>query len=129
MLGENKKDWFSYFQGNIWKSIRKNSIEKTIKYCRELIKDHGKKGFHPAILNQLGQRLEEQNKINDAVSLYKLNTELYPDIFQLYNSLARTYIKTGKNNLAIQAYKKSLELKPGNHEAAETLPKIIKEKK
>ena len=67
-------------------------------------------------------------KINYAIALYKLNTDLYPKIFQLFNILAKTYLKTGENGLAIEAYKKSFELNPDNQEAAEMLQKIKKKK-
>jgi len=128
LLGEDEKDWFSYFQGQIWKSVRNNNGETTAHLCRELIRKNGKEVFHPAILNQLGRRLERMDKINYALVLYELNTELYPKIFQLFNILARAYLKTGKDDLAIKSYKKSLELKPGNQEATEMLEKIKKKK-
>jgi tetratricopeptide (TPR) repeat protein len=79
-------------------------------------------------LNQLGQRLEDMDKTDYALALYKMNTELYPEIFQLFNIMAKTYLKIGKNDLAIEAYRKSLELKPGNQEAPEMLQKIMKER-
>jgi len=128
LLGEYEKDWFSYLQGQIWKSVRNNSGETTANFCRELIRENGKEVFHPAILNQLGLRLERLDKTNYALILYELNVELYPKIFQLFNILARTYLKAGKDDLAIEAYKKSLDLKPGNQEAAEMLKKIKKNK-
>jgi CubicO group peptidase (beta-lactamase class C family) len=129
LLGEDEKDWFSFYQGQIWKSVRKNSRETTVRLSRELIHKHGKEVFHPAVLNQLGQRLEEMDKIDYALALYELNTELYPRIFQLFNVLAKAYLKKGKTDLAAEACKKSLELKPDNEEAAEMLQKIMKERK
>ncbi len=127
LLGEEEKDWFSFFQGQIWKSVRENSSENTVRRCRELIQKNGKELFHPAILNQLGQRLEDMDKIDYALALYKMNTDLYPEIFRLFNILAKTYLKIGKKDLAIEAYRKSLELKPDNKEAAEMLQKINKD--
>ncbi len=124
LLGEEEKDWFSFFQGQVWKSVRENSSETTVRLCRELIQKNGKEVFHPAILNQLGQRLEEKDKTEYALALYELNAELHPKIFQLFNVLAETYLKMGKKELAVEAYKKSLALKPGNKEAAEGLKKI-----
>lgn len=124
LLGKEEKDWFSFFQGQIWKSIRNNRSEITAQYCRELIKKNGLDLFHPAILNQLGQRLEDMNKLDYALALYKLNTELYPKIFQLFNILARTCLKMGKDNQAGEACRKSLELAPDNQEAMEMLKKI-----
>jgi tetratricopeptide (TPR) repeat protein len=126
LLGEDEKDWFSFYQGQIWRSFRENSSETTVLFCRELIQKNGKKGFHPAILNQLGRRLEEMDKADDALALYGLNTELYPRIFQLFNILAKAYLKTGKTDLARKACQRSLELKPDNSEAAELLEEIIK---
>ncbi len=129
LLGENEKDWFSFFQGQIWKSVRGSTSGTTVRLCRELIQKNGIEVFHPAILNQLGQRLEEMNKTDYALALYKLNTELYPRTFQLFNILARAYLKTGKNDQAVEAYKRSLKLKPDNKEAAEILQEIKKERK
>jgi CubicO group peptidase (beta-lactamase class C family) len=124
LLGKNEKDWFSFYQGQIWKSIRHAGLETTIPYCREMIQKNGKELFHPAILNQLGQRLEEMNKTSMALALYELNVELYPKIFQLQNALAGAYLKLGKNELAIEVCRKSLGLKPGNREAPAMLEKI-----
>jgi CubicO group peptidase (beta-lactamase class C family) len=126
LLGEDEKDWFSFYQGQIWRSVRENSSETTVLFCRELIQKSGKEGFHPAILNQLGQRLEDMDKTDYALALYGLNTELYPRIFQLFNILAKAYLKTGKTDLARKACQRSLELKPDNSEAAELLEEIIK---
>lgn len=123
-LGEGEKDWFSFFQGQIWKCVRNNRSDITVQYCRELIKKNGLGVFHPAILNQLGQRLEEMNKTDYALALYKLNTELYPKTFQLLNVLARIYLKMGEDEKAREACKKSLELNRDNREATEMLKKI-----
>ncbi len=129
LLGENEKDWFSFFQGQIWKSVRGSKSEATVRLCRELIQKNGIEVFHPAVLNQLGQRLEEMNKTDYALALYKLNTELYPGTFQLFNILARAYLKVGKKDLAIEAYRKSIELNPEDQEAVEKLQEIMKERK
>ncbi len=126
LLGKDEKDWFSFFQGRIWRSVREKDGETAVRACRELIQRYGKEVFHPAVLNQLGKRLEEMDKTNCAVALFQLNTELYPEIFQLFNILAKAYLKMGQTELAMDACRRSLQLKPDNEEAEGLLQKIIK---
>jgi CubicO group peptidase (beta-lactamase class C family) len=124
LLEENGTDWFTYFHGVLWKSIREEGIAQTVLLCKELIKKHDISTFHPAILNQLGNRLVDIGKMDAAAELFKLNVELYPSIYQLYNSLARTYEALGEKDLAKENYRRSLELEPGNPEASEYLERI-----
>jgi len=112
LLERDDPDWFTFFHGCLWKSIRKDGVDATLGLCRQLIGQHGKELFHPAILNQHGRRLDELGKLEDAAKLFELNVELYPDIQQLRDVLAETYRRLGKSDLAIDSYRRSLELNP-----------------
>ncbi|MCK4226548.1 tetratricopeptide repeat protein [candidate division WOR-3 bacterium] len=60
--------------------------------------------------------------------MFKLNVALFPDFFNVYDSLGEAYMVAGEKELAIKNYKKSLELNPNNADAAEILKKT-KERK
>lgn len=60
--------------------------------------------------------------------MFKLNVALFPDSFNVYDSLGEAYMVAGERELAIKNYKKSLELNPNNTNAAKMLKKI-KERK
>ena len=75
-------------------------------------------------LNVLGYRLFEQKKVPEAIALFKLNVEFYPNAWNVYDSLADAYVANGEKDLAITNYKKSLELNPQNSNGLEKLKKL-----
>jgi len=76
------------------------------------------------LLNNLGYQLIAKGKIKEAIEILKLNVEAYPDAFNAYDSLGEAYMINGDKELAIQNYKKSLELNPKNTGAIEILKKL-----
>jgi tetratricopeptide (TPR) repeat protein len=62
--------------------------------------------------------------VKDAIEMFKLNVEMFPQGFNTYYSLGDAYMVNGDKNLAIENYQKSLELNPKNTGAAEKLKKL-----
>jgi len=79
-------------------------------------------------MNNLGYQLLGMKKAKEAIEIFKLNVEAYPEAFNVYDSLGEAYMINGDDSLAIQNYKKSLDLNPQNTNA-ELMIKRIKEKK
>lgn len=77
-------------------------------------------------LNSLGYRLLRNNRIQEAIKIFKLNVEIHPNYANGYDSLGEAYMKAGENELAIKNYQKSLELDPGNNNAKEMLEMLRK---
>lgn len=75
-------------------------------------------------LNNLGYTLMRQNKLLEAIAIFKVNVELYPDSWNVYDSLGEAYMTNGDKELAIANYKKSLELNPKNNGGAQMLKKL-----
>jgi Flp pilus assembly protein TadD len=75
-------------------------------------------------LNSLGFNLIRQKKLAEAIAILKLNTELYPESWNTYDSLGEAYMTNGDRELAIANYKKSLALNPENTAGAATLKKL-----
>jgi hypothetical protein len=75
-------------------------------------------------INGLGYNLLQQNKLSEAIVLFKLNVEFYPKSSNVYDSLAEAYMTNGEKALAIENYKKSLELNPQNSSARQQLKKL-----
>lgn len=76
-------------------------------------------------INVLGYRLlNDQKKVPEAIALFKLNVEFYPNAWNVYDSLADAYAANGEKDLAITNYKKSLELNPQNSNGREKLKKL-----
>jgi tetratricopeptide (TPR) repeat protein len=68
-------------------------------------------------INSLAYKLMRQDKNNDALKLFKLNIELYPNEFNVYDSYGEILLKMGDTENGIKAYKKSLELNSDNTNA------------
>jgi tetratricopeptide (TPR) repeat protein len=75
-------------------------------------------------LNTLGYVLMRQKKMPEAIAIFKLNTELYPNAWNTYDSLGEAYMTNGDKELAIANYKKSLALNPQNAGGAMMLKKL-----
>ncbi len=75
-------------------------------------------------INQLGYNLLAENKVEEAIEVFKLNVEVFPNSSNVYDSLGEAYLKNGNTDLAILNYKKSVELNPKNVSGMETLQKL-----
>ncbi len=80
-------------------------------------------------LNTLGYELLRAKRTREAVAVFALNAEFYPQSFNVYDSLGDAYAASGANELAIKNYRRSLELNPKNENAARMLKKLEGEKK
>jgi tetratricopeptide (TPR) repeat protein len=85
--------------------------------------------FKETELNQLGYQLLRQNKITEAIEIFKLNVEMYPQSANLHDSLGEGYMIHGDKELSIASYKKSLELDPKNTNATTKLAELTAERK
>lgn len=74
-------------------------------------------------LNRIGYTLLE-NYPEDALKVFKMNVELYPESFNPYDSLAEAYMIMGEKDLAIINYAISLQYYPGNKNATEMIQKL-----
>lgn len=75
-------------------------------------------------LNTLGYDLLRQKKLRESVAIFSLNAELYPQSFNVYDSLGDAYMESGEKELAIKNFRRSLELNPANRHGAEMLKKL-----
>ncbi len=68
-------------------------------------------------INNVGYRLLNEKKFKDAIDIFKKNVKLYPKSSNVYDSLGEAYMINGDKELAVENYKKSLELDPKNENA------------
>lgn len=86
--------------------------------------DSGIYNFSEGQLNTLGYQLLRMNKIKDAIEIFKLNVEMFPESSNTYDSLGETYLKDGQNDLALKNYKKAVELDPKNENAIKIINRL-----
>ncbi|MFC1552457.1 tetratricopeptide repeat protein [Candidatus Latescibacterota bacterium] len=75
-------------------------------------------------VNSWGYRSMRRGKIQEAIEIFKLNVELYPESSNVYDSLGEAYMNNGEKELAIKNYEKSIELNPQNIGGIEMLKKL-----
>ena len=94
----------------------------------ELAEVHAAEGiafdFGEATLNTLGYALLGEEKPADAVAIFRLNVEQYPESANAWDSLGEGHLDAGDPERAIEAYEKSLEIDPENDNAREKLAQI-----
>ncbi|HEU4834983.1 MAG TPA: serine hydrolase [Pyrinomonadaceae bacterium] len=109
------------------KTITDKGIAAGIAQYRDLkAKQSAMYDFAEPELNILGYQLLRNGKAKEAIEIFKLNVEAYPQGFNTYDSLAEAYMTINERDLAIQNYKKSLELNPNNTNATEILKRLEK---
>ena len=100
-----------------------NSLDQIIK----LLKTESKKGDQSlyntseAEINSFGYILMKSKKLNDALTIFSLNTKFYPTGFNTYDSLGECLFLLNKKDRGLKAYRKSLELNPKNDNAKKIL--------
>jgi tetratricopeptide (TPR) repeat protein len=109
----------------IEKTIGEKGVAAAVAEYRDLkAKQSATYDFAEPELNALGYRLMQTGRLKEAIEIFKLNVEAYPQGFNTYDSLAEAYLNLNERELAIQNYKKSLELNPKNTNAAEALKRL-----
>lgn len=83
-------------------------------------------GLSELLTNRLGYALVSRKKIPEAIEVFKLNIKDHPASGNTYDSLAETYLEMGKKGLALEFYKKALEVEP-NYPNAAAARKIIED--
>jgi tetratricopeptide (TPR) repeat protein len=81
--------------------------------------------FEESEVNDLGYKfLNELDRIDDAIEIFKFNISLFPKSSNVYDSLGEAYFIKGDQQEARENYKKSLELNPANKNAQHMLRQL-----
>ncbi len=130
-----------YFQGNITQdaltmqpNLRSAEAEKIYNILiqtktTDLSKELQKRNIkidNDMILLDVGRRLVEEKKVEEAFSLYQFYTTTFPNIIVAWNDLGDVYQMKGNKVAAIRCYRQALKLRPGNPRAIQNLDKLTK---
>jgi glyoxylase-like metal-dependent hydrolase (beta-lactamase superfamily II) len=77
-------------------------------------RDGGSMMIDETEFNALGYRFLQAGDLDAAIAVFKLNVELFPASWNVYDSLGEGFMTAGRKDLAVQYYRKSLELNPAN---------------
>jgi CubicO group peptidase (beta-lactamase class C family) len=80
--------------------------------------------FREPQLNSLGYALMQERRLEDAIAVFELNVEAYPEEFNTYDSLGEALLARGDTAGAVRNYRKSVELNPENRNGVEVLERL-----
>lgn len=67
-----------------------------------------------ADINTVGYQFLQTGKVDEAIKVFEINTERFPDSWNAWDSLAEGYAAKGDKENAIKYYNKALEMSPEN---------------
>ena len=92
----------------------------------EILKEEqaDKYNFSESQLNNLGYYYMGRKELKKAVALLKINVEAFPNTYNVYDSYGEALLAYGAQEEAIENYKKSVKLNPGNENGIKVLNKL-----
>lgn len=117
---------------SVYQKLRKEAfidVNKAIE-TYYLLKKNSKKEYsfeNPGELNKLGYELLRLGKINESITVFKLATKEFPKNANLFDSLGEAYFTDKQYDLALESYKKAINLGGTNGNAEKMIDKIEKE--
>lgn len=106
--------------------LLKQGFSNADRTAASLLKKDTALKFDEDELNDWGYLLLSQKKPKEALSIFTLNTKLFPKSANTYDSLGEVLELEGDNKNALLNYRKSLSLNPGNQHAANRIKILSK---
>lgn len=103
--------------------IEKDGIDAGIAHFNK-IKEDENYDLNEGEMNQVGYELLGSDQVEEALQVFKLNLDAFPESFNVYDSYAEALMKLDRNEEAIENYKKSIEMNPGNQNGIDMLKKL-----
>lgn len=80
--------------------------------------------LNEADMNRAGYSLLQNEKVKEAIEVFKINVAEFPDSWNTYDSLGEAYMVDGQKENAIANYEKSIVMNPENTNGKEMLAKL-----
>lgn len=101
----------------------KEGVAVGLKKYKELITDKSYE-LNEADMNRVGYNLLQNEKVEEAIEVFKINVAEFPDSWNTYDSLGEAYMIDGQKENAIANYEKSIQMNTENTNGKEMLAKL-----
>jgi CubicO group peptidase (beta-lactamase class C family) len=107
------------FVNNLNKVVATEGIQAAIRKYGELRKSSPNEyNFEESELNILGDHLLSINKIAEAIEIFKLNLDVYPNSWYIYARLGEALVKGNNIEAAVRFFETAIKLMPRGEEQA-----------
>jgi tetratricopeptide (TPR) repeat protein len=107
------------------RAIDEGGVEAGTTLYRELVatKD-AEVYFDENEFNMLGYRFLGDGNVDEAIAVFELNIDHFPDSWNVYDSLGEAFAVQGDTERAIELYRRSVELNPDNANGVRALERL-----
>ncbi len=102
-------DHYNSPQKKLVRAIQLKGIEEAVRLFHEL-KKKSPEIVDERGINRIGYTLLNTGRITEAIEVFKVNVDAFPESANVYDSLAEAYMKNGDDRLSIEFYEKTLEM-------------------
>lgn len=103
--------------GDEWEAVKTKVDEQTLQIISQEVE---------SMLNTIGYEWLRRDQIDGAITIFKFNTELFPEAPNTYDSLGEAYMENKQYALSIDNYKKAIKLNKKNKASKLMLKKVKK---
>ena len=104
--------------------VESDGLEAAVEAYADLKNDHADDyDFSESELNELGYLYLHRGRMAEALAVFKINVEAFPDSWAVHDSYGEALLKNEQTEKAIEHYGKSVELNPENSAGIEILRK------
>jgi putative tributyrin esterase len=108
------------------KTIGEKGVAAAVEQFRNMRNDvTGVYRINERDFNSLAYSLLNAKKMKEAIEVFKLAVDAFPNSSNVYTSLGEAYLTAGDTALAAEYYRKSVELDPSNQKGIEMLGRLL----
>ncbi|WP_422860102.1 serine hydrolase [Flagellimonas sp. S174] len=104
--------------------IMKSNSSKNFRKVYEKARKKNPQLSFEGVLNNTGYDFILDDDLERAIEIFQINVEKHPNSFNAFDSLGEAYMLNGNTALAIENYRKSMELNPANTNAIQMIKRI-----
>jgi tetratricopeptide (TPR) repeat protein len=119
--------WIVFYRMDLGfeEALRRRGFDEAVAYYhRHREQDSTALLFTELEMNRLGYAYLTRGQVKEALALFRLNIEAYPQSFNVYDSYAEALMADHQYELAVQNYTRSVELNPENDNGRKKLAQL-----
>lgn len=111
-------------QPKVYDFIENRENKRQINNLKKFVENYKSQAKNVSELNAYGYVLLGQKRFKEAIMVFQINTFLFPENDNAYDSLGEAYMMAGKKELAILNYEKAVKLNPKADSSRKVLERL-----